>query len=102
MLGLALVQAKAILKRGLRYTGFGLTRPQTSAYMACVAPRVCWTPSWANISGNVDQKMAALGCVIRFHLQPIDVDLSHCLNLEPDRKSTRLNSSHLGISYAVF
>src|SRR5436853_3997391 len=24
------------------------------------------------------------------------------LRLEPDRKSTRLNSSHLGISYAVF
>src|SRR5437899_4694383 len=24
------------------------------------------------------------------------------IGLEPDRKSTRLNSSHLGISYAVF
>src|SRR5258705_9100579 len=27
---------------------------------------------------------------------------SHWMNLNGDRKSTRLNSSHLGISYAVF
>src|SRR5437899_9632496 len=25
-----------------------------------------------------------------------------CVPMQPDRKSTRLNSSHLGISYAVF
>src|SRR5205814_7891840 len=34
-----------------------------------------------------------------------DVDLTECLDrhrLDADRKSTRLNSSHLGISYAVF
>src|SRR5205814_6608928 len=29
-------------------------------------------------------------------------DLQLCLSLRGDRKSTRLNSSHLGISYAVF
>src|SRR5262245_64734255 len=28
--------------------------------------------------------------------------MSGCGTLSPDRKSTRLNSSHLGISYAVF
>src|SRR5258705_1369973 len=27
---------------------------------------------------------------------------THCGSIEIDRKSTRLNSSHLGISYAVF
>src|SRR5690242_21448485 len=31
------------------------------------------------------------------------VNVSHgCVNLPPDRKSTRLNSSHMSISYAVF
>src|SRR5262245_63652084 len=28
--------------------------------------------------------------------------LGHCWKIGKDRKSTRLNSSHLGISYAVF
>src|ERR1035438_1344445 len=32
---------------------------------------------------------------------PRRIDCPHCL-LHADRKSTRLNSSHLGISYAVF
>src|SRR5258705_7843038 len=38
-------------------------------------------------------------------LQASDPDLNDSLKeggREPDRKSTRLNSSHLGISYAVF
>src|SRR5205814_7773308 len=30
------------------------------------------------------------------------VEVVHHVVLRPDRKSTRLNSSHLGISYAVF
>src|SRR5437899_11799697 len=54
-----------------------------------------------------------LGAVIAKHFAPWPVDvvlstgpgaliLSHCVARAQDRKSTRLNSSHLGISYAVF
>src|SRR5258705_7884407 len=35
------------------------------------------------------------------HLVVVDLGKDHLL-LDADRKSTRLNSSHLGISYAVF
>src|ERR1035438_3235270 len=38
------------------------------------------------------------GCLLRLTACPPRVN--HHIN--PDRKSTRLNSSHLGISYAVF
>src|SRR5262245_62840921 len=33
---------------------------------------------------------------------PVDARLQYRDSADPDRKSTRLNSSHLGISYAVF
>src|SRR5258705_3171400 len=33
---------------------------------------------------------------------PSHSNVRRCLLSRPDRKSTRLNSSHLGISYAVF
>src|SRR2546426_2658329 len=36
------------------------------------------------------------------HADELPVDLLHQLLKETDRKSTRLNSSHLVISYAVF
>src|ERR1035438_10194041 len=32
----------------------------------------------------------------------VNITLSNWVKTTPDRKSTRLNSSHLGISYAVF
>src|ERR1035438_1158709 len=32
----------------------------------------------------------------------VDLGLIYACDAQPDRKSTRLNSSHLGISYAVF
>src|SRR5258705_8680025 len=41
----------------------------------------------------LDQKAAGIELPLQFGKQPLD---------QPDRKSTRLNSSHLGISYAVF
>src|SRR5690606_41417183 len=34
--------------------------------------------------------------------QRLGIEPVHCLALEEDRKSTRLNSSHVKISYAVF
>src|ERR1039458_2741815 len=36
------------------------------------------------------------------HSQPTDESRGHMPHIYRDRKSTRLNSSHLGISYAVF
>src|SRR5205814_8197318 len=45
---------------------------------------------------------------IAAHLEALDVDVPAAVELrllgrpQGDRKSTRLNSSHLGISYAVF
>src|SRR5262245_64309774 len=36
------------------------------------------------------------------HLKPEHLPVFDCANKCGDRKSTRLNSSHLGISYAVF
>src|SRR5258705_7330534 len=38
----------------------------------------------------------------RGHLCVRDLAVEHFLESAKDRKSTRLNSSHLGISYAVF
>src|SRR5262245_64588889 len=50
--------------------------------------------------------MDALDHDILRHLQEngrmSNLDLARAIGLSPDRKSTRLNSSHLGISYAVF
>src|SRR5258705_1336753 len=42
--------------------------------------------------------------LLRFHLgiQAIEIFKIRDVTLNTDRKSTRLNSSHLGISYAVF
>src|SRR6266480_7173260 len=41
------------------------------------------------------------GCVDRRHPRPDRADVRP-RGLQPDRKSTRLNSSHMSISYAVF
>src|SRR5438874_10736333 len=38
----------------------------------------------------------------RRHVQALDLGKEHQMVLEIDRKSTRLNSSHVEISYAVF
>src|SRR5690242_21011257 len=40
--------------------------------------------------------------VMYFNERPIGVDLPTFVVLKVDRKSTRLNSSHMSISYAVF
>src|SRR5947209_10950192 len=41
--------------------------------------------------------------MVAVHCGHVDVPDVHCLRVTiTDRKSTRLNSSHLGISYAVF
>src|SRR5262245_49905245 len=48
--------------------------------------------------GKVERRRAQLEKSVARYLAQLDTaDLQ-----EPDRKSTRLNSSHLGISYAVF
>src|SRR5262245_10255377 len=53
------------------------------------------------VSGFYRVEPAELGVVLRFgkYVRDAQPGLNYHL---PDRKSTRLNSSHLGISYAVF
>src|SRR5205814_9399213 len=61
-------------------------------------------PRWAAISGlwQFDGSSAKyLAPSSGDGMQPYGIALTN-LNLTEDRKSTRLNSSHLGISYAVF
>src|SRR5437660_9290270 len=41
-------------------------------------------------------------CAIRLQKCAADVEIGHVLQRAQDRKSTRLNSSHVAISYAVF
>src|SRR3712207_8450498 len=48
----------------------------------------------------VDQDVATLGA--ERHLDGIGEDIDAAQELVTDRKSTRLNSSHANISYAVF
>src|SRR2546427_2424109 len=48
-------------------------------------------------------KAGKLNFVLQFSIETVDVSAgSHVLQISRDRKSTRLNSSHSQISYAVF
>src|SRR5437899_9410136 len=49
------------------------------------------------VPGNVGTGAIKSARACEFHLAQ-----NHLISSERDRKSTRLNSSHLGISYAVF
>src|ERR1035438_5289057 len=62
---------------------------------------------WLTVAENVEVPLLALGMTQgerrRKALDTLDsVGLKGFENAYPDRKSTRLNSGHLGISYAVF
>src|SRR5258705_7298733 len=57
---------------------------------------VCWTPVWENHLSGSTQAGAAASALLPATSTPF-----RTRNVL-DRKSTRLNSSHLGISYAVF
>src|ERR1039458_10653783 len=60
------------------------------AFVLCAG--ICSRPNWACAQdGNADLPDSP---------SQVSRSLKHAGN--PDRKSTRLNSSHLGISYAVF
>src|SRR5438067_5406943 len=49
----------------------------------------------ANHSFALTDQMASIKSKAR-------LEVIRCIDLDPDRKSTRLNSSHVSISYAVF
>src|SRR5256885_13202378 len=52
---------------------------------------------------SIEAKRRAVGIgIARIHINRIRVVHVGGIRGQPDRKSTRLNSSHLGISYAVF
>src|SRR5256885_8870441 len=61
-------------------------------------------PPRASTTDSPDREDAALDALVPASpTQPYDMlDLIHTIADEGDRKSTRLNSSHLVISYAVF
>src|SRR5437868_11631049 len=73
---------------------------------------VCSSDLDAEVAGVVDgglgpQRLAFLVVLLDFRVLVVDVQRrDHALGedpgAEPDRKSTRLNSSHVSISYAVF
>src|SRR5206468_10595271 len=60
-------------------------------------------PSLFEVTGAVCHGVAGRSeCLHAFEHPPAIVDLTAAGQREPDRKSTRLNSSHDQISYAVF
>src|SRR5205807_6065782 len=59
----------------------------------------CWTVNWANFS---TQYLPHAATELAGGLVPPVALLNGLLQSKSDRKSTRLNSSHLVISYAVF
>src|SRR5258705_4334706 len=65
-----------------------------------VAPHTLWLPFWADFAAAALLIWRAIAS-IRAGVLPRRW-LLILLTFSGDRKSTRLNSSHLGISYAVF
>src|SRR5437870_10017438 len=54
-------------------------------------------------SGLVGKTVLDIGCGTGFFaLETLRQGASSCMGVDLDRKSTRLNSSHVAISYAVF
>src|SRR3712207_8107658 len=51
---------------------------------------------------SVTQSLFSLNLTLRAAKRVLTVDSEQALSLMEDRKSTRLNSSHANISYAVF
>src|SRR3712207_7751201 len=47
-------------------------------------------------------RLVARGCGAKLHVEAVIVEQPRILRDPEDRKSTRLNSSHANISYAVF
>src|SRR5690606_40418652 len=76
-----------------------------SAHWACVTRHGCGSPWGSKLISNKqlamanDASVAAAGsCGVKMQAAASP----HTLNFTLDRKSTRLNSSHVKISYAVF
>src|SRR5947199_3282604 len=66
------------------------------------ALRLCIWSRWCSGSGKFRQKSRILGVDEQQVLAQAEVEFELREMEGQDRKSTRLNSSHLGISYAVF
>src|SRR5690606_41926524 len=78
---------------GNKKAGRIATRPEESVCAVCLRRRT--------LPGQLGKSAEGLGVVHRDIGQHLAVDFDPGL-LQADRKSTRLNSSHVKISYAVF
>src|SRR5205807_10545648 len=78
-------------------------RPPTGDDLAQVPPDLDQTFSKVReAQAKLMQRMAELGVTISFNKSPKEMIAEFYTRYAQDRKSTRLNSSHLVISYAVF
>src|SRR5437870_10708001 len=87
-------RVKGVKKLGIRL-GNWLTAEQGNALWQA--------PDRQRLKGKRDRALLALllACGLRRH-EAVALTLDHLQQREEDRKSTRLNSSHVAISYAVF
>src|SRR3712207_7175176 len=74
--------------------------PYTTLFRSLVAPHVPFRRVEVVVAGLVRNQVAA----VHGAAEPLEavVQPVHRLHVPQDRKSTRLNSSHANISYAVF
>src|SRR5438874_7074639 len=91
-----------MLRRPPRSTLF----PYTTLFRSYIAQAIHWAVDHGakviNISeGGVEDPRPESTEAVRYALSK-DVDSGRGSSTPPDRKSTRLNSSHVEISYAVF
>src|SRR5947199_4771438 len=64
-------------------------------------PSTVWSSESRGIALRNSHQLRAPGNPKKYPI-PVDMRISQVIRMSTDRKSTRLNSSHLGISYAVF
>src|SRR5256885_6993068 len=92
-----------MIRRPPRSTLFPYTTLFRSALVEAAGPRIDLLVNNASVLGPSPQPaLASYPVEVLEHVYRVNVIAPLALAQEVDRKSTRLNSSHLVISYAVF